>query len=572
MINLNSFRKESEYKMYDAIIIGAGPAGLFNGCVFEEHGIDYKIIEQGKKFDERDKQIEEDVSYGFGGAGLFSDGKLSYPPSASKLWTKLNPKYLKKSYEYVKKVLKKSGIEIKEWNPSWIQKVEFNHEKEYESQYLSEEERFNLLKYIETIINDRIIYGERVLKILRANDTYIVKCKNTELSCRSIIIATGKKSSLELFADDIKFDSDFCAEMGVRLETKIDNFIPYKKSQIDYKNIKKIDETTERRTFCCCKNGKVMRSVYGDKITYNGESTKEDSSYSNIGVVIRSTDKNSQYVKEMELCLNKYVDKEISVSEYGKTKNVFGEKMDSALKELIICLIDDVNDGKIYGPEIERYGYYPNLDSNLCARDQIYFIGDSTGAFRGIMAAMISATYVGMHISNKKQKFVYKKMQELNIKQSDTSEMELIFTAQSKAYFYCRDVVCQYVLQQGFLPLNPFRVFGYFLSDRVDRELIRRGNNQLIRECKELWVFGQIADGVLFEIASAIKQGKKVRFFSIGTRVEEIKEIDVEQISFEPEVHARKIKKNDLINFIKNESGVQDEMQISLFDYLNTLK
>ena len=46
MINLNSFRKESEYKMYDAIIIGAGPAGLFNGCVFEEHGIDYKIIEQ----------------------------------------------------------------------------------------------------------------------------------------------------------------------------------------------------------------------------------------------------------------------------------------------------------------------------------------------------------------------------------------------------------------------------------------------------------------------------------------------------------------------------------------------
>ena len=110
------------------------------------------------------------------------------------------------------------------------------------------------------------------------------------------------------------------------------------------------------------------------------------------------------------------------------------------------------------------------------------------------------------------------------------------------------------------------------MSDRVDRELIRRGNNQLIRECKELWVFGQIADGVLFEIASAIKQGKKERFFSIGTRVEEIKEIDVEQISFEPEVHARKIKKNDLINFIKNESGVQDEMQISLFDYLNTLK
>lgn len=44
--------------------------------------------------------------------------------------------------------------------------------------------------------------------------------------------------------------------------------------------------------------------------------------------------------------------------------------------------------------------------------------------------------------------------------------------------------------------------------------MIRRGNNQLIKICDELWVFGSIADGVLFEIASAIDPGEKIRFFS----------------------------------------------------------
>ena len=49
-----------------------------------------------------------------------------------------------------------------------------------------------------------------------------------------------------------------------------------------------------------------------------------------------------------------------------------------------------------------------------------------------------------------------------------TQKMPIAFTAQSKRFFYCQDVVCAYTLQHGFIPLNPFRVFGYFLDDRVE--------------------------------------------------------------------------------------------------------
>ena len=186
------------------------------------------------------------------------------------------------------------------------------------------------------------------------------------------------------------------------------------------------------------------------------------------------------------------------------------------------------------------------------------------------MAVFISGYYVADMLVENRKKAIEVSMEKLKIKRSDTEDMRVVFTAQSKAYFYCRDVICQYVFENGFLPLNPFRVFDYFLSDRVDRDLIRRGNNQLIKMCDELWVFGNIADGVLFEIASAINQGKKIRFVSVGTKVEDIKEIDPKDLTFEPEVHAKQIKKQDIINFINQEnrtSESDDYRQLSLEDF-----
>ena len=70
------------------IIIGAGPAGLFCALTFVKSGIKPIIIEQGKKVEYRQKDVEEfrkhgtinpfsNVQFGEGGAGTFSDGKLT---------------------------------------------------------------------------------------------------------------------------------------------------------------------------------------------------------------------------------------------------------------------------------------------------------------------------------------------------------------------------------------------------------------------------------------------------------------------------------------------------------------
>jgi uncharacterized protein len=70
------------------VVAGAGPAGLFAGLVLARHGYRPLIIERGKPIQERLKDAESfwsagmldpesNALYGEGGAGAFSDGKLT---------------------------------------------------------------------------------------------------------------------------------------------------------------------------------------------------------------------------------------------------------------------------------------------------------------------------------------------------------------------------------------------------------------------------------------------------------------------------------------------------------------
>ena len=70
------------------IVIGSGPSGLFSALTLVQNGITPIVIEQGSKVEEREKQVEtfkttgklnclSNVQFGEGGAGTFSDGKLT---------------------------------------------------------------------------------------------------------------------------------------------------------------------------------------------------------------------------------------------------------------------------------------------------------------------------------------------------------------------------------------------------------------------------------------------------------------------------------------------------------------
>lgn len=151
---------------------------------------------------------------------------------------------------------------------------------------------------------------------------------------------------------------------------------------------------------------------------------------------------------------------------------------------------------------------------------------------------------------------------------SITDELPVVFTAQSKVFFYCRDAVCEFVFKNGAVPINPFRVFEYFLGDRVERDHVRRGNNNLIRIADELWVFGEtIADGVLAEIVFARQLAKPIRYFTINNKAQKIKELDPLDLQFEREVYTKtRLDRVGLIaKLIGRDPNRPCEVQLDLF-------
>lgn len=94
-------------------------------------------------------------------------------------------------------------------------------------------------------------------------------------------------------------------------------------------------------------------------------------------------------------------------------------------------------------------------------------------------------------------------------------KLKIVFLAYSKKNFYWRQHLQKIALEMGYVPLNPFMTFDYFLLDSLPRNKVRLGNNNLIMIADELWVIGDISDGVIVEIRIAKELNKKIRYFSV---------------------------------------------------------
>lgn len=95
--------------------------------------------------------------------------------------------------------------------------------------------------------------------------------------------------------------------------------------------------------------------------------------------------------------------------------------------------------------------------------------------------------------------------------------------------------ISKFVLEKDCIPLNPYMLWEYFMLDTIERDKIREANNTLVEKADELWVFGEVSDGVLAEIKLAKERQKPIKYFAVVDS-KEIKEISKDEIEFEKEL------------------------------------
>jgi len=277
------FNKKRNSK-YNPIIVGSGPAGLFCALTLIEYGYKPIIIEQGSEVDKRIKYINSfrnngilnekcNVQFGEGGAGTFSDGKLT---------TSINSPYISK----VLNTFYTFGA------PEEITYLSHPH--------IGTDNLVNILKNIRKYIEDnggKYYFDTKLINIKNKDNILNVICEDKEFITDALILAIGHSAR-----DTFKMlkDNNFNMvrknfSIGLRIEHNQDMI---NKSQYGTKTKLKLPPAEyklvyhgkERScyTFCMCPGGEVIASSSTkNTIVTNGMSTyKRDKINSNSALLV----------------------------------------------------------------------------------------------------------------------------------------------------------------------------------------------------------------------------------------------------------------------------------------------
>ena len=298
--------------MYDVIIVGAGPAGLFAAyeLINKNDNLKILLIDQGKFAEHRVCSMNKygtkclncnpcQILSGYGGAGTFSDGKLNYVPKLGKsdLYKYMTSDEAEKLLEDTEYIFNKFGMDSDVYPTNMDEALKIKKEVAklgaklliIKQKHLGSDKLPGYIEQFTNYLKDKgvkIIESTEVIDIDDENNKVIIHAKknkrNVDYEGKYVIVAPGRTGAkwIQSLADKYKIPYlSQSIEIGVRVEVRRELLedlcsVIYDPSIF----IKTKTYGDEIRTFCTNPGGYVTKENYYGYRCVNGHALKKKKS------------------------------------------------------------------------------------------------------------------------------------------------------------------------------------------------------------------------------------------------------------------------------------------------------
>lgn len=285
--------------MYDVIIIGAGPGGIFSAyeLMKQDENLKIAVFDAGHSLEQRHCPIDGEkvksciscktcaIMNGFGGAGAFSDGKYNITNDfGGTLYEYIGRQKALELMKYVDTINMSHGGEgTKMYSTAGtdLKKVCLQNKLKLldaSVRHLGTDVNYVVLKnlYDEMKNHMDFFFDTPVEKIQVKEDGYLVSTKDAEYACRKCIVSVGRSGSkwMENVCEDLEIPTKSNrVDIGVRVELPAVIFSHLTDELYESKIVYRTEKFEDNvRTFCMNPYGIVVNENTNGIVTVNGHS------------------------------------------------------------------------------------------------------------------------------------------------------------------------------------------------------------------------------------------------------------------------------------------------------------
>lgn len=290
--------------MYNVLIVGAGPGGIFAAYELVKKNKDLKVavFDIGHSLEKRvcpidGKKIKScincnpcSIMSGFGGAGAFSDGKYNitndFGGSLHEHIGKQNAINLMNYVDEINMSYGGQGTKMYSTAGSRLKNICLQNKLnllEAKVRHLGTDKNFVVLQNLYDFLKDKVdfYFDTAVIDVIKNENDFTVVTAKGEFLCENCIISVGRSGSkwIEKICEKLRIPTKSNrVDIGVRVELPAEIFANITDELYESKIVYRTEKFEDAvRTFCMNPNGIVVNENTNGIVTVNGHSYEDSS-------------------------------------------------------------------------------------------------------------------------------------------------------------------------------------------------------------------------------------------------------------------------------------------------------